>query len=600
MVEHIGIRKDCILIAGCGWGKSLIFTIPLLLWPNAVIVVISPLKALCDEQAGKLMALGIKSLVIKSNPLGDDLSVDMKEVYNGNYRALFMSPEIIFSSSKINSLWQHHEWRNRLQAVVIDEVHCICSWGTDFRPDYSKLGKLRSRVPFSVPFIAMTATLPHQFKPKVMEVLRFKDDTTVINLGNDRPNIAYKVVVVDNVKKFRSLEFLVDSERPTKTIVYFESRDECDDARIYLRNCENLPKLLCDNTITAYHAGKGERSKNERMELFKSDSEESIRILLATEAVGMGCDINDVIRVVQFGLPKDGLTSLIQRLGRAARNPTLQGEGILILTKQEFESLASRGDPNLKSYVYAEGCRREILSNVFEFNYEIVDNCCDKCSPQLKLVINTTTKPDLSQSSSSLPDLSLPSSSLPNETHKTRIPSRSKEEKKAVLDAIAVWREKRYNEVFLKISDFYDESAVMPDNIMSTLSNKSSGITSKEQLKEFWAPKDDDELLELFNVIQNENKKIDEAKQVPKPNQPRSTEPDLTPKTPKRKQSEFIMYQSRPIQSQTVDVQTQESESLNKSENGINASSSKITKRARRGLDAFNVMTPTDFQNKHE
>ncbi|KAG0312618.1 hypothetical protein BG000_006180, partial [Podila horticola] len=139
------------------------------------------------------------------------------------------------------------------------------------------------------------------------------DNPTIINVGNDRPNIMYKIEKLNGAaSSCEDLRFLADNIR---TIVYFETRRDAEDAGDKLRS------WFGPNKVHAYHGFKTDRLKNERMKAFKAGE---FNILLATEAAGMGCDISDIVRVVQYGFPKD-LNSLVQRLGRAARDSRLQG-----------------------------------------------------------------------------------------------------------------------------------------------------------------------------------------------------------------------------------------------------------------------------------
>ncbi|KAI7822050.1 P-loop containing nucleoside triphosphate hydrolase protein, partial [Gamsiella multidivaricata] len=324
VAEHIGRGEDCILIAGCGWGKTLAYFLPLILWENRVIVIISPLVALMEEQHRKLQAVNISSIPIHS---GRQLPHNLEdELINGKYRAVFMSPETVFTSVRFELLWNEAAWRSRVQAVVIDEAHCISTWGPEFRKDYSRIGDLRSRLPPGTAFVAVSATLHGQILQDVRRSFHYGSDVTVIKANTDRQNVRYEVRVSNDSRScHEDLEFLLDFK---KTIVYFDKMNDMMAVYRHLRiKAEaSQPSLRQSDIIAYFNADLKTETKELYMLKFKRGE---IRILLSTEAAGMGCDISDILRVVQFRFPNN-ITVLAQRLGRAARDPSLQGLGILI------------------------------------------------------------------------------------------------------------------------------------------------------------------------------------------------------------------------------------------------------------------------------
>ncbi|KAI7825317.1 P-loop containing nucleoside triphosphate hydrolase protein, partial [Gamsiella multidivaricata] len=366
VVECIGTGRDCILIAGCGWGKSLVYFLPTVLWTDRIIVVISPLRALIQEQQLKLASLGIRSTAL----MGGDITGIDSGVAAGLYRVIFMTPEIIFENKRVQELWFDKRWRMRLQAVVLDEAHCVTSWGTTFRKLYGRLGELRTWVLPSVAFIAVSATLPPQALADLKHRIHFKGSTSVINVGNDRPNIRLEVRHFKPNNKLRHLDFLMDFQ---KTIVYFESRNETVTAMRYLQGLEALESSATKKDITLYHALMSEDYKRKTMEAFRQGN---IRLLLSTEAAGMGCDINDVDRVVQVRCPTS-ISSLVQRLGRAARDPKRQGLGILLVPPPSDET--KYADEHLKEYIVTQKCRRKVLNDVYGNVHHPNENCCDLC-----------------------------------------------------------------------------------------------------------------------------------------------------------------------------------------------------------------------------
>ncbi|KAG0211848.1 ATP-dependent DNA helicase sgs1 [Mortierella sp. GBA30] len=313
VVERISQGQDTILIAGCGWGKTLVYFLPLVLWSDRVIVVISPLRALIQEQKQKLDNIGIHCIALISGQLIEHDVTDRLE--NGAYRAVFMTPEIIFESRRLKQLWFNKQWKDRLQAVVLDEAHCVVSWS------YGRLGSIRPKIGPEVAFVAVSATLPPQDLTQLQDAVDLKKAKT-INVGNDRANIRLEVRHYKSGSQLQHLDFLADLK---KTIVYFESRKETIAALKYLKALvgeANHSKIACcleveeleeetdrqvasdlelkdaapkQKGIAAYHALMSEDYKRQTMEGFRRGD---IVILLSTEAAGMGCDIDDIVRAL--------------------------------------------------------------------------------------------------------------------------------------------------------------------------------------------------------------------------------------------------------------------------------------------------------------
>ncbi|KAG0061026.1 hypothetical protein BGZ92_006566, partial [Podila epicladia] len=196
----------------------------------------------------------------------------------GKFRAVFLAPELIFSSERISRIWEQAGWRDRLFAVVVDEAHCIDSWGPNFRQDYARIGQLRCKVPRKTPFLAVSATLPPQILQSIKTSLLCRPDTLVINVGNDRPNIKLIVAQLQHpLNSFQDLKFLLDFK---KTIVYFEKRPDAELARQYLLG--QLDDPTDRSKIAVYHSVKSDFFKQHILERFRNDK---VLVLLATEAV---------------------------------------------------------------------------------------------------------------------------------------------------------------------------------------------------------------------------------------------------------------------------------------------------------------------------
>ncbi|KAK3804733.1 MAG: P-loop containing nucleoside triphosphate hydrolase protein [Linnemannia elongata] len=214
----------------------------------------------------------------------------------------------------------HHRRSGRNE----DETHCVSSWGKDFRKAYARLGELRGIAPAHVAFVAMSATLPGPVLQEIKLSIRFHKNVTVYNLGNNRPNVRLEVRFLPYKNIFQAFDFLLDDIK--KTIIYFDSRSDSQEVRNYLRNLRSRVANDEQDIIKSFHLLYSDEHKSTTLQHFR---EGRIKILLSTEAAGMGCDINDVVRVVQFKEPST-ISCLVQRFGRAARDESMQGYAILL------------------------------------------------------------------------------------------------------------------------------------------------------------------------------------------------------------------------------------------------------------------------------
>lgn len=482
VVNHIGSGRDCILIAGCGWGKTLVYFFPLVLWRDRVIVVISPLRVLIEEQQKKLTVANINSISF-IDPTTTTTQDTLDEMAGEKYRAVFLTPEMIIHSPRLKLFWSMPAWKQRLQAVVLDEAHCVVSWGEKFREAYDCIGDLRARVPRRVAFIGVSATLP----PNVLETLKkkahFHQDTTVINVGNDRPNIRLEVRPITLSNKFRHLDFLVDFK---KTIVYFETRKETVDAANYL---ESLVTSSAEKgKIASYHAATSDMCKKQTMEAFRQSE---VVVLLATEAAGMGCDINDIERVIQFRTPKD-ITCLVQRLGRAARDPT--AIGLSILFAENHQPGYTFPDQDLAQYINTLECRRKVLNGVYGNKYQPNGNCCDLCHPAPQLPLPPKFK-----------EMQF------GRISKRQLPRRTGEHKALAKAAILAWRAATHDRDMAPLSDFSTEHCIMRDGIVETLSENFASIMDPEAINSVvkWRPWKAHHSAEVAGILIKLNKRID-------------------------------------------------------------------------------------------
>ncbi|KAJ3574267.1 hypothetical protein NP233_g1884 [Leucocoprinus birnbaumii] len=336
-------RNDVLLHAGTGMGKTAVAAGPYG-HPQAegmTTFFVSPLIALQEEQVATFREeFGLEAVAVNSyghNPLTNSM---MKDICRGRWQIVVISPEMLLSKHFINGVLRNRDLIPRIMAIVVDEAHVVSHWGTDFRKMYGRLGILRALLPRNTPFVAMSATLPPRVRRDVLTKLHLNDEETVmLNLGNDRPNVSLVVRPIHNsMKSFGDLAFVIpeDLERMQdikKTFIYADSIDDGYAIHDYLR--ELLPESLRDKgVIRPYNAAYTVEHRMRVMMLFKAGL---VRVLVCTDAAGMGCNLPDIDLVVQWKRPST-VSAFIQRAGRAARDPGRTGVAVFLAERTAFKS----------------------------------------------------------------------------------------------------------------------------------------------------------------------------------------------------------------------------------------------------------------------
>ena len=255
-----------------------------------------------------------------------------------NAQLVYISPEMALSDS-FSKLWKDASFRKRLQAIVVDEAHCIDEWGEEFRPPYRELSRLRHYTGQDVPFVACTATCTSKTFDIIWQSLGFGHRPFWgLDVGCGRPNLLFLTRVLKNINNpvldvLNILPPVLDVNTPRtaidKSILYFDSEEACRKAVRTLRKV--LPAHLRD-CVQPFSSDASESAKKLCWEGFMSGH---LRILCATDAAGMGCNVPDVRHSVVFGCPKS-LSVLAQRWGRAARDRTLLGTCLLLVPDWAF------------------------------------------------------------------------------------------------------------------------------------------------------------------------------------------------------------------------------------------------------------------------
>ena len=288
--------KDVLAILPTGGGKSVCFQVPALM-REGIAIVVTPLIALMKDQVQNLNDRGIKALCVNAGMGRREVDLILNNAAYGDFKFLYVSPERLGTP-----LFKSYLQEMNVSFIVVDEAHCISQWGYDFRPDYLQIGRLREMV--NAPVIALTATATPQVADDIMDRLGF-EDKCLIKSGFERPNLSYIVRRCED--KLGQLLNICGGVQGTG-IVYVRSR----------KKTEELAAFLTSNGISSsfYHAGLGPDSRSDRQAKWKSGD---IRVMVCTNAFGMGIDKPDVRFVVHFDVP-DSPEAYFQEAGRGGRD----------------------------------------------------------------------------------------------------------------------------------------------------------------------------------------------------------------------------------------------------------------------------------------
>jgi len=354
--------KDVLAILPTGGGKSVCFQVPGMM-KDGVSIVITPLIALMKDQVQNLEHRGIKALAIHAGMSRHEVDLALNNASYGEVKFLYVSPE------RLNTeLFQSYIDLLPVNFIVVDEAHCISQWGYDFRPDYLAIGNLRKRIP--APVIALTATATPSVATDIASKLSCSDRPafTILKSGFERPNLSY--IVRRSEDKLGQLLNICNGVKGSG-IVYMRHRTKC----------EEIAALLKANGISAsyYHAGLGPTARSERQEAWKKGE---LRVIVCTNAFGMGIDKPDVRFVVHLDLP-DSPEAYFQEAGRAGRDG-LPSFAVLIwnpgdihrmmqLCAQAFPPLDYIEDIYQKLHIFYEipyeaGMGRELKFSLEEFS----------------------------------------------------------------------------------------------------------------------------------------------------------------------------------------------------------------------------------------
>ncbi|MEA1886147.1 MAG: ATP-dependent DNA helicase RecQ [Bacteroidota bacterium] len=298
ILKSIGEGKDTLGLMPTGGGKSITFQIPALA-SDGLCIVITPLIALMKDQVDKLRQMEIKAMAIHSGMTREEIDIAFDNCIYGDYKFLYISPERIRSQ-----LFEKRVEAMNVKLVAVDEAHCISQWGYDFRPSYLSIAGIRKLVGKDVPLLALTATATPKVVDDIMDKLEFRH-RNVLKSEFERKNLVYLVRKMEDKNRY-----ILDTLQKVKGsgIIYVRSR----------KKTREIARFLVANNIAAdyYHAGLKREQRERKQNAWASGKP---RIIVATNAFGMGIDKADVRFVIHWDIP-DSIESYFQESGRAGRD----------------------------------------------------------------------------------------------------------------------------------------------------------------------------------------------------------------------------------------------------------------------------------------
>jgi ATP-dependent DNA helicase RecQ len=371
-INHILEKKDLLTILPTGSGKSLIFQLPTLMM-SGVTVVISPLIALMQDQVVNLRANDISASMINSQNTIEENNLIFDQLRNNQLKFLYIAPERFQSGDFLEKLKMIN-----INFFVIDEAHCVSEWGHEFRDDYQKLGLLKINFPYT-PVTCFTATATKSVEQDILKTLSI-NETNVLKTKIQRTNL-----IVRSEKRLgdgrAQISKFLDSHSNECGIIYCFTRKETTTLSEYL-NTKGFDTL-------AYHAGL---PSNQRDEIFTKFKNESVKIIVATIAFGMGIDKGNIRFVLHTSMPKT-LENYSQEIGRAGRDG-LNAEVLMLFSKadelgkkrfidvlpeSQYKQSNYKKLETMYRFAISSKCRHQNIAIYFGDKIEQCETICDNC-----------------------------------------------------------------------------------------------------------------------------------------------------------------------------------------------------------------------------
>ena len=335
IIESIGKGYDTLGLMPTGGGKSITFQVPALA-KEGLCIVVTPLIALMKDQVQNLRNRGIKAIAVYSGMTREEIVIALENCIFGDYKFLYISPERLDTE-----IFQTKLRHMKISMITVDESHCISQWGYDFRPAYLKIADIREMLP-DTPILALTATATPEVVKDIQLKLGFRKGAQTFRMSFERKNLAY--IVRKTEDKPKELLHILNHVNGS-AIVYTRNR----------KRTREVAELLTQHGITAtfYHAGLNNDAKDLRQKSWQTGEN---RVMVATNAFGMGIDKPDVRIVIHVDVP-DSPEAYFQEAGRAGRDG-MKAYAVLLYAKSD--------KTNLKKRITDTFPDKEYIRNVYE------------------------------------------------------------------------------------------------------------------------------------------------------------------------------------------------------------------------------------------
>ena len=371
IITSIINKEDVLAIMPTGGGKSICYQVPALCL-DGITIVISPLISLMKDQVDALKTMGVKARLINSSLSNSEYSEALEEIENDECKIIYIAPERLDSMEFVNIIREKN-----ISQVAIDEAHCVSQWGHDFRVSYKKIPYFINRLDKRPIVTAFTATASNEVREDIINILNLHNPAVYIT-GFDRENLSINIVKSSSKNKY-TLDY-VENHKNESGIIYASTRKEVE--TIY----EGLLKR--NYSVAKYHAGLSNEARKEYQENFINDD---IKIMVATNAFGMGIDKPNIRWVLHYNMPQS-IENYYQEIGRAGRDGE-DSECVLLFSPGDVHTqkyLVEVGIENperkrvqykklqqMVDLVYSNTCYRKNILNYFG---EIFLDDCNNCS----------------------------------------------------------------------------------------------------------------------------------------------------------------------------------------------------------------------------